>query len=197
MCKQLQSFGSAVHMLVFQAQLPRCPIYWIQIYPLLKAPPFHCCCYGSEHIELKSAGTLSSRFCSTAMTSIDMASATVTSIAATILTVDGTPTEFLPLPTPWPSGYGCTGNIYLHTPVSSPNTFLAWDPLFGASMVSSARSCLPPQVTSRWSQAASATPYTALGPTFVCLQAYSAIQAVLIASSLEQMLCCPSYVSLN
>ncbi|CZR56665.1 uncharacterized protein PAC_06554 [Phialocephala subalpina] len=119
----------------------------------------------------------------------------MTSVASAILTVGGTPTEFLPLATPWPSGDGCAANIYLHTPVSSPNTFLAFDPLFGASMVASARSCLPPQVTSWWNQGTSASPYIALGPTFVCPQAYSAVQTVLVATSLQQVFCCPSQYS--
>ncbi|KAF8846496.1 hypothetical protein BDZ45DRAFT_546440, partial [Acephala macrosclerotiorum] len=91
-------------------------------------------------------------------------------------TVSGTATAFLPLPTPWPSGDGCAANIYLHTPVSNPNTFLAFDPLYGASMVASARSCLPPQVTSWWNQGTTASPYIALGPAFVCPEVYSAVQ---------------------
>jgi len=121
------------------------------------------------------------------------------SIASTVLTVGGTPTVFLPLPTPWPSGDSCTSNIYLHTPVSNPNTFLAWDPLYGASMDTRAQSCLPPQVSSWWAfeRAASISQYTALGPTFVCPQAYSAVQTVIVASSLQQIFCCPSYVSLG
>ncbi|KAE8443173.1 hypothetical protein EG329_002271 [Mollisiaceae sp. DMI_Dod_QoI] len=118
------------------------------------------------------------------------------SVASTTLTVGGTPTVFLPLPTPWPSGLGCADNIYVHTPIGNPTTFLAWDPLFGASMMPTARSCLPPQVTSWWSQGAAANPYTALGPTFVCPEAYSAVQTVLVASSLQQIFCCPSQYSL-
>lgn len=116
------------------------------------------------------------------------------STAPTTMTVGGTPTVFLPLPTPWPAGDGCTSNLYLHTPVSNPHTFLAWDPLYGASMIPSAQSCLPPQVSSWWSQPASESTYTALGPTFVCPQAYSAVQTVLVATSVQQVFCCPSYV---
>ncbi|KAH8817513.1 hypothetical protein F5884DRAFT_631487, partial [Xylogone sp. PMI_703] len=119
-----------------------------------------------------------------------------TSLASTILTMGGTPTVFLPLPTAWPAGDDCTSNLYLHTPVSNPNTFLAWDPLYGESMVTSASSCLPPQVTAWWNQGSSNTPYTALGPTFVCPEAYSAVQTVLVAKTLQQMFCCPSQYSL-
>lgn len=60
--------------------------------------------------------------------------------------------------------------------------------------MTSARSCLPPQVSSWWSQNAGANPYTALGPTFVCPEAYSAVQTVVVNSALEEVFCCPSYV---
>ena len=116
-------------------------------------------------------------------------------IVSTILTVSGTPTVFLPLPTAWPSGSGCAENIYLHTPTNTPYTFLAFDPLFGATMVTSAQSCLPPQVSTWWSQKNGEATFTALGPTFVCPQAYTAVQTVLVATSLQQIYCCPSYVA--
>ncbi|OAA63579.1 LPXTG-motif cell wall anchor [Niveomyces insectorum RCEF 264] len=109
----------------------------------------------------------------------------------TTITVTGTPTAFLPLATAWPSGADCTSNIYLF----GSNTFLAWDPLYGASMVTSARSCLPPQVTTWWSQPSSDV-YTALGPTFQCPAAYTAALTAVVAGSLYETYCCASQYTL-
>lgn len=118
------------------------------------------------------------------------------SVTQAILTVGGSTTAFLPLPSAWPSGTDCTSNLYLHTPIDGVLTFLAWDPLYGASMVLSAQSCLPPQVSNWWSQPVDESIYTALGPTFVCPEAYSAVQTAVVSSSLLQTFCCPSYVLL-
>ncbi|CAK7231220.1 hypothetical protein SBRCBS47491_007857 [Sporothrix bragantina] len=113
----------------------------------------------------------------------------------TVIIVTGTPTVFVPLDLAWPSSTDCTSNIYLHTPVASPNTFIAWDPLYGAAMVTSAQSCLPEQVTIWWNQPASSL-FTALGPAFYCPGAYSPILTVVVASSLHQTFCCPTGYSI-
>ncbi|CAK7241136.1 MAG: hypothetical protein STHCBS139747_002595 [Sporothrix thermara] len=112
-------------------------------------------------------------------------------LTGTIITVAGTPTVFVPIHTVWPSASGCDSNIYLHTPVANPNTFIAWDPLYGAAMVTSAQSCLPEQATLWWNQPASSL-FTALGPAFQCPGAYSPVQTAVVASSLHQTFCCPT-----
>ncbi|CAK7211136.1 hypothetical protein SCUCBS95973_001028 [Sporothrix curviconia] len=112
-------------------------------------------------------------------------------MTGTIISITGTPTVFVPLSTAWPSATGCISNIYLHTPIANPGTFIAWDPLYGAAMVTSAQSCLPEQVTLWWNQP-SASLFTALGPAFQCPGAYSPVQTAVVASSLHQTFCCPT-----
>jgi hypothetical protein len=114
--------------------------------------------------------------------------------STTTLTVTGTPTVFIPLPTAWPSKTNCESNIYY---AQIPNTYLAWDPIYGRDIVSSAQSCLPPQVTNWWNQATAADPIIALGPTFQCPEAYTPMQTAIIASSILQTFCCPSWVGLS
>lgn len=107
----------------------------------------------------------------------------------TALTVSGTPTpvSFIPLSTPYPSKDGCSGYIYEQV----DGHFIAWDPFYGASLDTKARSCFPSEVSSWWSQAAETSIFTALGPTFVCPGAYSAVQTVVIASDTQKVFCCP------
>ena len=114
----------------------------------------------------------------------------MTSISSTILTIGGTPTIFLPVPSPYPYENGCSTNIYQFQSA----TFLAWDPIYGKS-ISAATSCFPPQVTSWWLQASDALIYTALGPTFACPEAYSTVSTNVVATSVEEVYCCPSYVA--
>ncbi|KAJ9133329.1 hypothetical protein NKR23_g10833 [Pleurostoma richardsiae] len=110
---------------------------------------------------------------------------------STLLTVSGTPVELLPLSTPWPSGKDCASNIYEQL----DGHFLAWDPVYGQSFDTAARTCFPPQVTSWWLNSATATS-VALGPTFVCPEAYSAVQTALVAEETQYVYCCPSDYSL-
>ncbi len=114
----------------------------------------------------------------------------MTSTSPTVLTIGGTPTIFLPLPTPYPYESGCSTNIYQ---LNTVPTFLAWDPAYGKS-ITAAASCFPPQVTSWWFQYSDALIYTAIGPTFVCPEAYSTVSTSLFASSVQEVYCCPSYV---
>lgn len=114
------------------------------------------------------------------------------SITSTVSTIGGTPTIFYPLPTPYPSEAGCGTNIYQLTP-DSP-TFINWDPVYGSS-VTHATTCFPAQVTAWWLQISTAATYTALGPTFACPEAYSTMSTNTIATSVQEVYCCPSYAS--
>ncbi|KAL1858186.1 hypothetical protein Daus18300_010068 [Diaporthe australafricana] len=117
----------------------------------------------------------------------------MSSVTSTVMVIGGTPTIFLPLPTPYPSGDGCGTNIYQLT--ATAPTFLAWDPVYGQS-VTDATSCFPPQVTTWWLQASTALIYTALGPTFACPEAYSTVSTTLVESSVQEVYCCPSQFTL-
>ncbi|KAK3940796.1 hypothetical protein QBC46DRAFT_228942, partial [Diplogelasinospora grovesii] len=113
----------------------------------------------------------------------------MTSAQSTLLTVGGSPTVFLPLPTPWPSGENCGANIYRY--IATLDTYLAWDPVYGQHLATSATTCLLPQVTTWWLQPGSNLVYTALGPTFACPQAYSTVTTSQVESSMEEVYCCP------
>ncbi|KAJ0107743.1 hypothetical protein J7T55_000005 [Diaporthe amygdali] len=117
----------------------------------------------------------------------------MTSVSSTVISVGGTPTIFLPLPTPYPSEEGCGTNVYQLT--STAPTFLAWDPVYGQS-VTDATSCFPPQVTTWWLQSSSALIYTALGPSFACPEAYSTVSTNYVASSVQEVYCCPTSFTL-
>ncbi|KAH8769060.1 hypothetical protein F5883DRAFT_553407 [Diaporthe sp. PMI_573] len=119
-----------------------------------------------------------------------MTSTSMASVTSTILTVGGTPTIFLPLPTPYPSEEGCGTNIYQW--MSTPPMFVVWDPFYGRGIVTDATTCHPPQVTTWWFQSSDALLYTALGPTFACPEAYSTVTTTVIESSVQQVYCCPS-----
>lgn len=110
-------------------------------------------------------------------------------VKPTISTLAGTPTIFYPLPTAYPSEDGCGTNIYQLT--ADTPTFMVWDPVYGSS-VSHATSCFPPQVTTWWLQVSTAATYTALGPTFACPEAYSTMSTNTVATSVEEVYCCPS-----
>ncbi len=105
-------------------------------------------------------------------------------------------TAWLPLSTPWPSIASCSAQIYAKN--SGPGaTLLAYDPLYGQSifpLASTQVPCLPPQVTSSWQQNSNPGITTLLGPMFVCPAAYSAVQTILINTTTQHILCCPSYV---
>lgn len=105
--------------------------------------------------------------------------------------VSGITTAWLPVPTPWLSIAACSSQIYEQRAGLGGN-FIAFDPLYGESIVPSAIPCLPTEVTSSWYQSNSATT-TVLGPTFACPGAYSGVQTILVSSLTQQVLCCPSY----
>jgi hypothetical protein len=75
--------------------------------------------------------------------------------------------------------------------------FVVWDPFYGRGIVTDATTCHPPQVTTWWFQSSDALLYTALGPTFACPEAYSTVTTTVIESSVQQVYCCPSYVSVS
>lgn len=109
------------------------------------------------------------------------------STTPTLGTVGGTPVEFIPLPTAWTSGVDCSNNIYQQF----DGTFIGWDPLYGISWDTAQATCLPPAVTTWWFDF-SALPVTALGPTFVCPSAYSAVLTAVVDGGGEEVFCCPS-----
>ncbi|KAG6357686.1 hypothetical protein INS49_013565 [Diaporthe citri] len=115
------------------------------------------------------------------------------SVTSTVMTIGGTPTIFVPLPTPYPSEDGCGTNIYQLA--STTPTFLAWDPAYGKS-VTDAASCIPSQVSTWRFQDPDALLYTAIGPTFVCPEAYSTVSTTVTASSVQKVYCCPSQYTL-
>jgi hypothetical protein len=114
-----------------------------------------------------------------------------TGIVPVTLTVTGSPTAFLPLSTAYPFQSDC-GKIYEQYNAESGATMLAWDPIYGSYMDHKAESCLPDVVSAWWNQDSSGNVYTALGPSFVCPDAYSAVQTALVASSIQQTFCCPT-----
>lgn len=120
-------------------------------------------------------------------------STTMANVTSTTMTIGGIPTVLVPLPTPYPSMDGCGANIYQLS--SAAPTFLAWDPDYGKNFTDAA-SCLPPQVSTWWDQAPGLFQiYTGLGPTFACPEAYSTVSTTVTASSVQEVYCCPSYVT--
>jgi hypothetical protein len=118
----------------------------------------------------------------------------VTATDLTVGTLAGTPVVFFPVPTPWPSSAGCDNYIYRQL---NGGSIIAWDPVY-PSLATGAESCYPPQQSSWWFQDASAKPSTALGPTFVCPEAYSAVHSTVLNSAsstqTQYTYCCPPYV---
>lgn len=101
-------------------------------------------------------------------------------------------TAWLPISTPWPSVAECSAQIYVQAaPNGDFGRLIAFDPLYGTEIVTTAIQCLPPQFTSFWFQSNPATT-TLLGPTFVCPGAYTAVETVQVNAQTEQVLCCPS-----
>jgi len=120
----------------------------------------------------------------------------VTATGPTLGTLSGTPVLFFPVPTPWPSSAGCDRYIYRQL---GEGSILAWDPVYSRGIGTGAESCLLPQQASWWLQDGSANPSTALGPTFVCPMAYSAVHSTVLdsnsAAQTQYTYCCPPYVS--
>ncbi|RDL34346.1 uncharacterized protein BP5553_07474 [Venustampulla echinocandica] len=115
--------------------------------------------------------------------------------AESVQTLSGTITAWLPISTPWVSIAACSSQIYAQRAGLGGN-LIAFDPLYGESIVPTAIPCLPSEVTSSWYQSNTETT-TVLGPTFVCPAAYSAVQTILVNSLTQQVLCCPSSYKLN
>lgn len=118
-----------------------------------------------------------------------------TSAEPSVGSLYGTPVLFYPVPTPWPLSAGCED--YIHRQ-SNERLFLAWDPVY-PEFGSGAETCYRPEQRGWWSQAAAQTPSVALGPTFVCPEAYSAVFSTVLesnsAAQTQFTYCCPPYVS--
>ncbi|KAF4902692.1 hypothetical protein CGCF415_v009287 [Colletotrichum fructicola] len=112
----------------------------------------------------------------------------------TVVTANGRPTVYSPLPTPWPMKSDCASRSYRQ---SDEGPILAWDPYFGMNMDSGAATCFPEAVTSWWFQTVSQATSIALGPTFECPQLYTAAQTLLEAGGVQHVFCCPSDYSFN
>ena len=115
-------------------------------------------------------------------------------IESTTGTLFGTSVEFFPLSTAYPSLAGCETGIYRQL---DGGTILAWDPVY-TRFEPGADACYPPQQRSWWDQASDADPSSALGPTFVCPEAYNAVHSTVLesnsASQAHYTYCCPKYV---
>jgi hypothetical protein len=114
--------------------------------------------------------------------------------APTLGSLDGSPVLFHPMPTPWPAAEGCENYIYRQ---SRERWILAWDPAYTSFGGTGPASCIPPQQRQWWNQANDAAPSIALGPTFACPEAYSAVYSTLESDSATQThftYCCPPYV---
>lgn len=105
----------------------------------------------------------------------------------TVLTVSGTPTDFIPLVTAYSAPTSCSNYIYKQ---EGP-TYLAFDPYYGSYIDTKAVTCQPSQVITWWSQASGAVTTTALGTTFNCPALYQTV-ATSTASGFQHVYCCPS-----
>ncbi|KAK1836343.1 hypothetical protein QBC39DRAFT_296160 [Podospora conica] len=123
-----------------------------------------------------------------------------TATEPTVGTIGTTPVLFFPVPTPWPMSARCDKHIHRQ---NNQGSILAWDPVYpqlaSRATVERGESCYPTQQQSWHFQASTATPSTALGPTFVCPEQYTAVFSTLVesnsASRTDYTYCCPPYVS--
>lgn len=119
-----------------------------------------------------------------------------TATGPTLGTISDTAVLFFPVPTPWPSSTGCDRQVYRQLDGGS---ILAWDPVYPSLAGTAAASCYPPQLSYWWFQGASANPSTAMGPTFVCPEAYRAVHSTILdgdsATQTQFTYCCPPFVS--
>ncbi|KAK4098498.1 hypothetical protein N658DRAFT_499350 [Parathielavia hyrcaniae] len=113
----------------------------------------------------------------------------------------GTPVLFFPVPTLWVSSTGCEKYIYRQV---NGGTILAWDPVYpdlDSTETGAAESCYPSQQSSWWFQSAGVSPSTALGPTFVCPEAYTHVHSTVLDRSPEAetqyTYCCPPNFTLG
>jgi hypothetical protein len=113
---------------------------------------------------------------------------TTTFPGASLQTVAGTTTSWLPITTAWASNAACSTQAYAqqnHAPI-------LFDPFYQTVVDPDTTSepCLPPEATAWWNQAADAP--ISLGPTFSCPAAYSAVETIVRNSATQEVLCCPS-----
>jgi hypothetical protein len=113
---------------------------------------------------------------------------TTTFPGASLQTVAGTTTSWLPITTAWASNAACSTQAYAqqnHAPI-------LFDPFYQTAVAPDTASepCLPPEATAWWNQAADAP--ISLGPTFSCPAAYSAVETIIRNSATQEVLCCPS-----
>lgn len=94
----------------------------------------------------------------------------------TIQVNSGTTTAWLPISTPWLSIAVCSAQIYAQRTGLGGN-LIAFDLLYGESIIPSAIPFLPTEIASSWYQSYPSIT-TLLGPNFVCLSAYSAVQTI-------------------
>ncbi|KAK3898362.1 hypothetical protein C8A05DRAFT_19043 [Staphylotrichum tortipilum] len=126
---------------------------------------------------------------------------TTTSAATepTLGAISGTLMLFYPVPTPWPSVTGCGEFVWRQTDSGS---MFGWDPNYWNLVGTGAEDCFQPQQSSWWFQTAEASPSTALGPTFVCPESFSAVHSTTLAGGdaatrTEFTYCCPPEYTLS
>ncbi len=106
--------------------------------------------------------------------------------------MSGTPVLFYPVPTPWPSVLGCDQFVWRDL---NEGSMFGWDPNYWNLVGTGAEDCFQPQQSSWWFQSTSATPSTALGPTFVCPESFSAVHSIMLAgdaaTQTQFTYCCP------
>jgi hypothetical protein len=112
----------------------------------------------------------------------------MTTATPTVITVNSTPVDFLPLVTPYSAPTSCSNYIYRQL----DSTYLAFDPYYGSYIDTDAATCQPTQVVSWWSQASGAVTTTALGTTFNCPALYSTVTTT-TTNGFQHVYCCPSY----
>ncbi|KAL2187613.1 hypothetical protein L209DRAFT_742874 [Thermothelomyces heterothallicus CBS 203.75] len=118
-----------------------------------------------------------------------------TATQPTVGDLSGTPVLFYPVPTPWPSAPGCGKYLYR---ALMETTMVAYDPravVAGANPEAS--SCYVPQHSAWLGQNPNTTPSTALGPTFVCPEAWGAVHSTVLKSNsageTQFTYCCPPW----
>ncbi|KAK3897159.1 hypothetical protein C8A05DRAFT_39292 [Staphylotrichum tortipilum] len=124
---------------------------------------------------------------------------TSASTDVTLGTISGTPVLFYPVPTPWASVTRCGDFVWR---MMSEGSMFGWDPGYWNMVGTGAEGCFQPQMSSWWYQNdISVTPSTALGPTFVCPESFSAVHTTTMdgdgATRTEFTYCCPPEYTLN
>ncbi|KAL2161906.1 hypothetical protein VTH06DRAFT_7691 [Thermothelomyces fergusii] len=109
--------------------------------------------------------------------------------------LSGTPVLWYPMPTPWPSAPGCEKYLYR---ALMEVTMVAYDPRGVAAAANQGiSSCFAPQHSAWLDQNPNTTPSTALGPTFVCPEAWSLVHSTVLESNTagetQFTYCCPPF----